>query len=73
MIMRGRGYLKFNNTLLKDKDHIKLGKDTIKEVKNKYTVRTNKENNEEDFLVPDELLQLNINGQLFYRNFPNDD
>ena len=35
---RGRGYWKFNNTLLKGKDYVRIVKDTIKEVKNTYTV-----------------------------------
>lgn len=30
---RGRGYCKFNNTLLKDKNYIEETKDTIEEVK----------------------------------------
>ena len=30
-----------------------------------YTLRTNDENKEEDFNVPDELVQLNVNYQLF--------
>ena len=62
----GRGYWKFNNTLLKDKDYVRIVKDTIKEVKNTYMLRSNEENDEEDFSVPAELVQLNINDQLFF-------
>ena len=67
---RGRGYWKFNNTLLKNKDYVRIVKDTIKEVKNTYTytVRTNEEKkNEEKFTLPGELVQLNINDQLFWK------
>ena len=38
---RGRGYWKFNNSLLKNKEYIKLVKDTIQEVKDTY--KTNDE------------------------------
>ena len=52
----GRGYWKFNNSLLKNKDYIKLIKDTIKEVKDTY--KTNNEENNNN-------IEFNINDQLF--------
>ena len=45
---------------MKDKDYVRIVEDTTKEVKNTYMMRTNEENNEEDFTVPDELVQLKI-------------
>ena len=43
---RGRGYWKFDNSLLKDQQYIDLVKETILEVKQTYTVN-NKDNNQE--------------------------
>ena len=40
----GRGYWKFNNSLLKDQCYIKIVKDTISEVKQTYTTNKNKDN-----------------------------
>ena len=41
---RGRRYWKFNNSLLKDKDYIKLVKQSIKEVTNTYKINNNMHN-----------------------------
>lgn len=41
---RGRGYWKFNNSLLKDLEYIKVVKDTITEVKNIYKGSENENN-----------------------------
>ena len=41
----GRGYWKFNNSLLKNKDYIKLIKDTIQEVKDTYKTNNEENNN----------------------------
>ena len=61
---RGRGYSKFNNMLLKDKDYIKLVKETIKDAKNAYLNReTNVDQNVDN--IPDEEIQFNISDQLF--------
>ena len=38
---RGRGYWKFNNSLLKDKDYIKIVKDAIEETKDFYANNNN--------------------------------
>lgn len=57
---RGKGYWKFNNTLLKDKKYIEEVKRTIKEVKNTYIV-----NNTEIENTTDDKIQFNINDQLF--------
>lgn len=66
---RGRGYWKFNNLLLKDKDYIKLVKETINEVKNTYirknTCIDDSEVNRESFNYSDEQIEFNINDQLF--------
>ena len=56
---RGRGYWKFNNSLLKDQNYIKIVKDTILEVKQTYSL--NKDNNNSDA----EPIKFNINDQLF--------
>lgn len=58
---RGKGYWKFNNTLLKDKKYIDQVKNTIKEVKTTYCI--NNENNIEQMSNDD--LNFNINDQLF--------
>lgn len=42
---KGRGYWKFNNSLLKDKEYIKIVKDTISEVKNTYLIKEVQDNN----------------------------
>ena len=55
----GRGYWKFNNSLLKDQCYIKIVKDTISEVKQTYTTNKNKENTDA------EQIKFNINDQLF--------
>ena len=53
---RGRGYWKFNSSLLKNKDYIKLAKDTIQK-----HIDTNKTNDEQDI----NNRELTINDQLF--------
>ena len=58
---RGKGYWKFNNSLLKDQAYIKLVKDTISEVKLTYT----KNNNNNDDNTNSEQTEFNINDQLF--------
>ena len=42
---RGRGYWKFNNSLLKDTGYIKIVKDTIIDVKNTYRIPLNNNDN----------------------------
>lgn len=56
---RGRGYWKFNNSLLKDQHYIKIVKYTISEVKQTY--KANKDNDNTDA----EQIKFNINDQLF--------
>lgn len=56
---RGRGYWKFNNSLLKDQQYIDLVKETILEVKQTYTLN-DKDNNQETSGS-----EFNINDQLF--------
>lgn len=58
---RGKGYWKFNNSLLKDKEYIKLVKETINEVKNTYKSKHPDNLNENS----DEKMQFDINDQLF--------
>ena len=58
---RGKGYWKFNNSLLKDQEYIKLVKDTISEVKLTYT-KNNTNNNDN---TNSEQTEFNINDQLF--------
>ena len=53
---QGRGYWKFNNSLLKNKDYVKLVKDTIQEV-----IDTYKTNDEQDISN----IEFTINDQLF--------
>lgn len=57
---RGKGYWKFNNSLLKDKNYIALVKETIDEVKNTY-----KTNNIQDNQTTNENIKFDINDQLF--------
>ena len=54
---RGRGYWKFNNSLLKDQNYIKIVKDTISEVKQTY--KLNNDN------LDSEQTEFSINDQLF--------
>ena len=54
---RGRGYWKFNNSLLKDQNYIKIVEDTISEVKQTY--KLNNDN------LDSEQTELSINDQLF--------
>ena len=61
---RGHGYWKFNNMLLKDKDYIKLVKETIKDAKNTYLNREENVNQNVDN-IPDEEIQFSISDQLF--------
>ena len=58
----GKGYWKFNNTLLKDKKYIEEIKNTIKEVKSKYVI--NEENVDVETLSNCDI-KFNINDQLF--------
>ena len=59
---RGRGYWKFNNTLLKDKDYVSLIKNTIDDVKKTYV---SNENNLNHGNISNEEIQFHINDQLF--------
>ena len=55
---RGRGYWKFNNSLLKDQNYIKLVKDTISEVIQTYSPNNssgNVENQPTEFSITDQL------------------
>lgn len=55
---KGRGYWKFNNSLLKDKKYIDLVKDTLSEVKQTYTLKDkekNIDNSESEFIINDQL------------------
>lgn len=56
---RGRGYWKFNNSLLKDKNYIDLVKKTIEETKQTYII------NELEIENNNENLTFSINDQLF--------
>ena len=55
---RGRGYLKFNNSLLKDHTYIQIVKDTISDVKQTYATNNN------DYL-DNQQSEYSINSQLF--------
>ena len=57
---RGRGYCKFNNSLLKDNQYIDKIKNIIEDVKKTYATNLNP-----DEYMPIEELQFNINDQLF--------
>ena len=59
---RVRGYWKFNNTLLKDKDYFSLIKNTIDDVNKTYV---SNENNLNHGNISNEEIQFNINDQLF--------
>ena len=52
---RGRGYWKFNNSLLKNKDYIKLVKDTIQEVIDTYKTNDEHAINNIEFSINDQL------------------
>ena len=56
---RGKGYWKFNNTLLKDNEYVALIKNTIEDVKKTYV------NNGIDVNIANDEIQFNINDQLF--------
>ena len=63
---RGRSYWKFNNSLLKDKDYIKLVKQSIKEVTNTYKINNNmqdtvnlEENNNENEAIEEDSYTIN--------------
>ena len=60
---KGRGYWKFNNTLIKDKDYVSLIKNTIDDVKKTYYVSN--ENILNHGNISNEEIQFNINDQLF--------
>ena len=55
---RGKGYWKFNSTLLKDPEYIQKVKETIEDVKRTYSVNPNDVNVNED-------IEFNINDKLF--------
>ena len=59
---RGRGYWKFNNSLLKDKSYVDEIKKIIQEVKNTYAINENIPINND---IPNQDLRFNINDQLF--------
>lgn len=61
---KGKGFWKFNNSLLKDREYVKKVKETIKEVKNKYAALTY--NREIINPLPAQELHLTINDQLFF-------
>ena len=52
---RGRGYWKFNNSLLKNKEYIKLVKDTIQEVIDTYKTNDEHAINNIEFSINDQL------------------
>ena len=55
---RGRGYWKFNNSLLKDQQYVSLVKNTISDVKQTYqinNVENNIDNQEQEFSINDQL------------------
>ena len=56
---RGKGYWKFNNTLLKDNEYVTLIKNTIEDVKKTYV------NNGNDVNIANDEIQFNITDQLF--------
>ena len=58
-IERGRGYLKFKNSLLKDHTYIQIVKDTISDVKQTYA--TNNNDN-----LDNQQSEYSINSQLFF-------
>ena len=62
---RGKGYWKFNNSLLKDKDYIQTGKNTIEDAIKLYTVNNNNSNNNSN--NNNNNLQFTINEQLFWK------
>ena len=60
---RGKGYWKFNNSLLKDKDYIQSVKNTIQDTLKLYTINNN--NNNSNNNNNNNNLQFTINEQLF--------
>lgn len=54
---RGRGYWKFNNSLLKDQQYVNVVKNTISEVKQTYQINNEENNidNQEEFSINDQL------------------
>ena len=58
---RGRGYWKFNNSLLKDTNYVTTVKTVIDDTINLYKINNNNNNN----TVPDDNIQFTINDQLF--------
>ena len=57
---RGRGYWKFNNSLLKDTNYVTTVKTVIDDTINLYKINNNNNNT-----VPDDNIQFTINDQLF--------
>ena len=64
---RGRGFWKFNSSLLQDKDYVDIVKNVIKETVEKYSINVNSSNNNCNFDVDDqtffEMLKLEIRGK----------
>ena len=58
---RGKGYWKFNNTLLKDKEYVKIVKNVINDVKQTHVLNIN----DLDTANNNETILFNINDQLF--------
>ena len=59
---RGRGYWKFNNSLLKDRHYITIVKDTIEEVKDTYKINEHDQNGQNN---ENQDIMFCINDQLF--------
>jgi hypothetical protein len=62
---RGPGYWKFNNSLLKDDNYVKLVKQTLQNLINQHTLN---EHIETEHISPEQV-RLNINDQLFLETF----
>ena len=60
----GKQYWKFNDSLLKDKTYISMMKQLILDVKKQYAVPVYNLDNIEN--IPDELIEFQINDQLFF-------
>ena len=62
--IRGKGYWKFNNSLLKDNEYIDIVKQTIIEVKDTYKIIDNIVNANDNIRNAD--IEFDINDQLFF-------
>ena len=60
----GKQYWKFNDSLLKDKTYISMKKQFILDVKKQYAVPVYNLDNIEN--IPDELIEFQMNNQLFF-------